>query len=90
MANLYSLKQDNKAAVVMLSRATQVNPFCAYAYALKGYELLAVHDFTAAVEAFYSAISADTRLYTAYAGLGEVHLKEDKLEVTRRFFRQAL
>uniref|UniRef100_A0A0A9YMN2 Cell division cycle protein 27 homolog n=1 Tax=Lygus hesperus TaxID=30085 RepID=A0A0A9YMN2_LYGHE len=89
-ANLYSLNQDNKTALVMLDRALQVNPFCAYAYTLKGYECIALNELTSATEAFSQAMSMDKRMYMAYAGLGEIYLEQDKVDLARRYFQRAL
>ncbi|CAD2222479.1 anaphase-promoting complex subunit 3 [Angomonas deanei] len=90
VANKYSLSKEPNEAIVMLERATQVDPLLSYAYALRGYELLYMDHKTEAGEAFRQALHVDRNLYIAYAGLGELHFRGEEVEFARQYFRKAI
>ncbi|KAK7196405.1 Tetratricopeptide repeat [Novymonas esmeraldas] len=89
-ANAYSLIKDPRDALVMLRRAVQVAPTLAYAHALLGYELLGQDSKAEAEVAFKAALSLDASLYMAYAGLGERHVRDARLDKARSYYRAAV
>jgi tetratricopeptide (TPR) repeat protein len=90
VGNCYSLIRETKAALMMFQRACQVNPFHAYARTLRGYELLANDQAEEAQPEFLEAIRLDARLYTAYAGLGNIRFQLGEDDKARQYYILAL
>jgi anaphase-promoting complex subunit 3 len=65
VGNCFSLQKDKKQALTCFSRATQLDPSCAYAYTLSGHELVD-NGIDQAVNFFQSAVRADPRHYNAW------------------------
>lgn len=65
VGNCFSLQKDKKQALTCFSRATQLDPNCAYAYTLSGHELVD-NGLDQAVNFFQCAIRADPRHYNAW------------------------
>jgi anaphase-promoting complex subunit 3 len=64
--NCFSLQKDHAQALSCFERATQLDPRCAYGYALSGHEALASEDQDSALQFFRSAIRTDPRHYPAW------------------------
>jgi len=70
------------------SRATQLDPSCAYAYTLSGHELVD-SGLEQAINHFQSAIRADPRHYNAWYGLGTCYLRMNKVRLAEYHYRKA-
>ncbi|KAG8970835.1 anaphase-promoting complex subunit cdc27 [Tulasnella sp. 419] len=88
--NCFSLQKDHGQALSCFKRATQLDPRCAYGYALSGHEALALEDHDGAVQFFRTAIKTDPRHYPAWYGLGMVYLRMNKLRKAHYHFRRAI
>lgn len=64
--NCFSLEKDHDEAMRCFRRATQVDPGCAYAWTLCGYEAVEMEEYERAVGFYRSAIRADQRHYNAW------------------------
>ncbi|KAG8844122.1 anaphase-promoting complex subunit cdc27 [Tulasnella sp. 330] len=88
--NCFSLQKDHGQALTCFKRATNLDPRCAYGYALSGHEALALDDHESAVGFFRTALKTDGRHYPAWYGLGTVYLKQNKLRKAEYHFRKAI
>lgn len=64
--NCFSLSKDHDEAMRCFRRATQVDPGCAYAWTLCGYEAVEMEEYERAVGYYRSAIRSDPRHYNAW------------------------
>jgi anaphase-promoting complex subunit 3 len=64
--NCFSLQQDHDEAMRCFRRATQVEPGCAYAWTLCGYEAIEMEEYERAIAFYRTAIRADARHYNAW------------------------
>ncbi|KAG8897142.1 anaphase-promoting complex subunit cdc27 [Tulasnella sp. 403] len=88
--NCFSLQKDHSQALTCFKRATQLDPRCAYGYALSGHEAMAMDDQESALQFFRTALKVDARHYPAWYGLGTVYLKQNKLRKAEYHFRKAV
>lgn len=89
LGNASSLDRQHDDAVKCFARATQLDPKFAYAYTLQGHEHVANEEFDKAMAAYRNAISADTRHYNGWYGLGNVYERLGKYEVAEKHYRAA-
>lgn len=64
--NCFSLQKDHDEATRCFRRATQVDPGCAYAWTLCGYEAIEMEEYERAIAFFRSAIRTDSRHYNGW------------------------
>lgn len=64
--NCFSLEKDHDEAMRCFRRATQVNPGCAYAWTLCGYEAVEMEEYERAIGFYRNAIKSDQRHYNAW------------------------
>ena len=88
--NAYSLAKDSKNAVQQFTKAIAVDKSHAYAYTLRGYELLAMGQMTDAEAAFMDAQRIEPRHYMAFAGLGEIAFRRDHDQRAQSYFQTAV
>ena len=88
--NAYSLARDSKLAITMFQRAAQQDRFFAYAMVLRGHEHLVLDQVSEAEACFQEAIRCDSRLYNAYAGLGDLHFRQEQDDKARSYFDHAI
>ena len=70
IGNSFSLQKDHDQALKCFKRATQLDPKLAYAFTLQGHEHVSSEEYDKALVAYRSAVSADSRHYNAWYGLG--------------------
>ncbi|ORX36601.1 hypothetical protein BD324DRAFT_455377 [Kockovaella imperatae] len=87
--NCFSLQKDHDEAMRCFRRATQVDPGCAYAWTLCGYEAIEMEEYERAVAFYRTAIRTDARHYNAWYGMGLVYLKTGKPKYAEHHFRRA-
>ncbi|ODO09833.1 hypothetical protein I350_02052 [Cryptococcus amylolentus CBS 6273] len=90
IGNSFSLKGEHDEAMRCFRRATQVDPGCAYAWTLCGYEAVEMEEFERALAFYRTAIRTDTRHYNAWYGMGLVYLKTDKPAYAEHHFKRAV
>lgn len=64
--NCFSLSKDHDEAMRCLRRATQIDPGCAYAWTLCGYEAVEMEEYERAIAFYRTAIRTDSRHYNAW------------------------
>jgi anaphase-promoting complex subunit 3 len=89
LGNANSLDQQHDDAIKCFSRATQLDPKFAYAFTLQGHEHVTNEEYEKAMSAFRGAISADSRHYNGWYGLGTVFEKMGKLDFAEKHYRKA-
>jgi anaphase-promoting complex subunit 3 len=89
IGNSFSLQREHEQALRCFKRATQLDPSFAYGFTLQGHEFVANEEFDKALEAYRSAIAADSRHYNAWYGLGKVYEKMGKWAVAEQHYRTA-
>ncbi|KAH9880991.1 hypothetical protein J1614_001484 [Plenodomus biglobosus] len=89
LGNASSLDRRHDDAVKCFTRATQLDPKFAYAFTLQGHEHAANEEFDKAMAAYRNAISADSRHYNGWYGLGSVYERLGKYEVAEKHYRAA-
>lgn len=67
--NLFSLQKDHDEAMRCFKRATQVDPGCAYAWTLCGYEAIEMEEYERAIAFYRTAIRTEPRHYNAWSVL---------------------
>ncbi|WVQ72495.1 hypothetical protein IAR50_002050 [Cryptococcus sp. DSM 104548] len=90
LGNSFSLRGEHDEAMRCFRRATQVDPGCAYAWTLCGYEAVEMEEFERALAFYRTAIRTDTRHYNAWYGMGLVYLKTDKPAYAEHHFKRAV
>lgn len=75
LGNSWSLARDHEQALRCFKRATQLNPAFAYAFTLQGHEHVTNEEYDKALTAYRLSITADSRHYNAWYGLGRVYEK---------------
>ncbi|WWD17246.1 hypothetical protein CI109_101684 [Kwoniella shandongensis] len=88
--NCFSLQKDHDEAMRCFRRATQVDPGCAYAWTLCGYEAIEMEEYDRAIAFYRTAIRTDARHYNAWYGMGLVYLKTGKHKYAEHHFRRAV
>ena len=66
--NSFSLQKEHDQAMRCFKRATQIDPSCAYAWTLCGYEAMEMEDYERALGFYRAAIRNDARHYNAWYG----------------------
>lgn len=89
LGNANSLDGQHDDAIKCFSRATQLDPKFAYAYTLQGHEHVTNEEYEKAMAAFRGAISADSRHYNGWYGLGTVFERMGKLDFAEKHYRKA-
>jgi anaphase-promoting complex subunit 3 len=89
LGNAKSLDRQHDDAIQCFSRASQLDPKFAYAFTLQGHEHVTNEEFDKAMIAFRGAISADTRHYNGWYGLGSVYERMGKFDVAEKHYREA-
>ena len=87
--NCFSLQHNHDEAMRCFRRATQVDPDCAYAWTLCGYEAIEMEEYDRAMAFYRTAIRTDTRHYNAWYGMGLVYLRTGKPRYAEHHFRRA-
>ncbi|WVQ80743.1 hypothetical protein IAT38_002848 [Cryptococcus sp. DSM 104549] len=87
--NCFSLQKDQDEAMRCFRRATQVDPGCAYAWTLCGYEAVEMEEYERAMAFYRTAIRTEARHYNAWYGIGLVYLKTGKYKYAEHHFRRA-
>ena len=64
--NCFSLQKDHDEAMRCFRRATQIDPGCAYAWTLCGYEAIEMEEYERAIAFYRTAIRIDSRHYNAW------------------------
>lgn len=90
MGNCFSLRGERTAALRLFARAAQLDPRCAYAYALAGHELAAAGEAESAQHCFALALGADRRQYSAWLGMGGLLLRREQYAQAAAEFQSAL
>ncbi|KAK8864454.1 hypothetical protein IAR55_001703 [Kwoniella newhampshirensis] len=88
--NCFSLLKDHDEAMRCFRRATQIDPSCAYAWTLCGYEAIEMEEYDRAIAFYRTAIRTDARHYNAWYGMGLVYLKTGKHKYAEHHFRRAV
>ncbi|PYI23616.1 TPR-like protein [Aspergillus violaceofuscus CBS 115571] len=89
VGNSFSHQRDHDQALKCFKRATQLDPHFAYGFTLQGHEYVANEEYDKALDAYRHGISADSRHYNAWYGLGTVYDKMGKLDFAEQHFRNA-
>jgi anaphase-promoting complex subunit 3 len=89
IGNSFSHQRDHDQALKCFKRATQLDPHFAYGFTLQGHEYVANEEYDKALDAYRHGISADSRHYNAWYGLGTVYDKMGKLDFAEQHFRNA-
>ena len=66
--NCFSLQKNHDEAMRCFRRAAQVDPGCAYAWTLCGYEAIETEEYERAIAFYRTAIRTDARHYNAWWG----------------------
>ncbi|KAG8759045.1 anaphase-promoting complex subunit cdc27 [Serendipita sp. 396] len=90
IGNCFSLQKEHPQALVSFQRASEMDPFCAYAYTLSGHESLVSDDVRKAIVLFQTALGYDGRHYNAWYGLGSCYLKMGRLPMAQYHFERAV
>lgn len=90
VGNCFSLQKDHETALKFFRRASQLNPYMAYAYTLSAHECLANEDFEKAQAGYRHAIGVDERHYNAWYGMGNIYWRQEKCELASYHFKRAL
>ncbi|OCF36805.1 anaphase-promoting complex subunit 3 [Kwoniella heveanensis BCC8398] len=88
--NCFSLQKDHDEAMRCFRRATQLDPGCAYAWTLCGYEAMEMEEYERAIAFYRTAIRNDSRHYNAWYGMGLVYMKTGKTRYAEHHFRRAV
>jgi anaphase-promoting complex subunit 3 len=64
--NTFSLQRDHDEAMRCFRRAAQIDPGCAYAWTLCGYEAVEMEEWERALGFYRTAIRTDVRHYNAW------------------------
>lgn len=89
IGNSFSLQRDHDQALKCFKRATQLDPKFAYGFTLQGHEHVANEEYDKAMDAYRHGISADSRHYNAWYGLGKVFEKMGKYDFAEQHYRTA-
>ncbi|KAL2832849.1 protein bima [Aspergillus cavernicola] len=89
VGNSFSHQRDHDQALKCFKRATQLDPQFAYGFTLQGHEYVANEEYDKALDAYRNGISAHSRHYNAWYGLGTVYDKMGKLDFAEQHFRNA-
>lgn len=89
IGNSFSLQREHEQAVKCFKRATQLDPRFAYGFTLQGHEHVANEEFDKALHAYRCAISADSRHYNGWYGLGQVYEKLGKYDIAEKHYKSA-
>ena len=89
IGNSFSLQREHDQAIKCFKRATQLDPKFAYAWTLQGHEHIANEELDKALYAYRSAISADSRHYNGWYGLGRTFEKMGKYEIAEKHYKCA-
>lgn len=89
IGNSFSLQREHDQAVKCFKRATQLDPKFAYGFTLQGHEHVANEEFDKALHAYRCAISADSRHYNGWYGLGQVYEKLGKYDIAEKHYKSA-
>ncbi len=65
--NCFSLQKNHDEAMRCFRRAAQVDPGCAYAWTLCGYEAIEMEEYERAIAFYRTAIRTDARHYNAWS-----------------------
>ncbi|KAK4685351.1 anaphase-promoting complex subunit 3, partial [Tremellales sp. Uapishka_1] len=87
--NGFSLQKNHDEAMRCFKRATQIDPGCAYAWTLCGYEAIEMEEYERAIAFYRTAIRNDSRHYNAWYGMGVVYLKSGRNKYAEHHFRRA-
>lgn len=90
IGNSFSLQREHDQAVKCFKRSTQLDPKFAYGFTLQGHEHVANEEFDKALHAYRCAISADSRHYNGWYGLGQVYEKLGKWDIAEKHYKCAL
>lgn len=90
VGNCFSLQKEHAQAMVCFQRASELDPYCAYAYTLGGHESLVTDDVKKAIVLFEQALGHDRRHYNAWYGLGSCYLKMGRLALAQYHFERAV
>jgi anaphase-promoting complex subunit 3 len=88
--NRYSLQKEHTFALHSFQRACHAAPSHAYAFTLVGYEANELGEREKSLQFFSEAIKIDKRHWNAYAGFGQIHLQEQKLQAAAYYYGRAL
>ncbi|EXJ53911.1 anaphase-promoting complex subunit 3 [Cladophialophora yegresii CBS 114405] len=89
IGNSFSLQREHEQALKCFKRSTQLDSSFAYGFTLQGHEYIANEEFEKALDAYRSAIAADSRHYNAWYGLGKVYEKMGKWNIAEQHYRTA-
>ena len=89
IGNSFSLQRDHDQALKCFKRATQLDPSFAYAYTLQGHEYISNEEYDKAMLAYRASITAESRHYNAWYGLGRVYEKQGRYAVAEHHYRTA-
>ncbi|PWN34913.1 TPR-like protein, partial [Meira miltonrushii] len=88
--NAFALQHEHSAALRSFQKACSAAPNHAYAFTLAGYEASELGDKEKSLQYFREAIRIEKRHWNAYAGIGQIHLQEEKLNAASYYYGQAL
>lgn len=88
--NAFALQHEHSAALRSFQKACSAAPNHAYAFTLAGYEASELDDKEKSLQYFREAIRIEKRHWNAYAGIGQIHLQEEKLNAASYYYGQAL
>lgn len=89
VGNSFSLQRDHDQALKCFKRASQLDPFFAYAYTFQGHEYMANEEYDKALLAYRASITADNRHYIAWYGLAGVFEQQGKYKAAEQHYRTA-
>ena len=89
VGNSFSLQRDHDQALKCFKRATQLDPYFAYAYTLQGHEHIANEEYDKAMFAYRASITSENRHYNAWYGLGRVYERQGKYKAAEQHYRTA-
>jgi anaphase-promoting complex subunit 3 len=89
LGNSWSLARDHEQALRCFKRATQLSPRFAYAFTLQGHEHVANEEYDKALTSYRLSISADSRHYNAWYGVGRVYEKLGNYDKAYNHFAKA-
>lgn len=90
LGNCFSLQKEHETALKFFKRATQLDPWFAYAYTLSAHEFVANEDFDKAIQGYRHAIGLDERHYNAWYGMGNIYYRQEKYDLAAYHFKRAL
>ncbi|MCO5565887.1 hypothetical protein L7F22_019562 [Adiantum nelumboides] len=88
--NAFALQHEHSSALRSFQKACSAAPNHAYAFTLAGYEASELGDKEKSMQYFREAIRIERRHWNAYAGIGQLHLQEEKLNAASYYYGQAL